>query len=80
MPHAPEHVCAALPKTHLSMHLVWCEVHAAWTLNQHMYLEDGDAIRDVVPFTAVEFGPFDGADDVIEAFASFLRSTPFRVH
>lgn len=73
MAHAPEHVCASLPKTHLSVHLVWCEVHSAWTLTQHVYQEDGDDIRDVVPFTEVGFGPFDGPEDVLAVVSALLR-------
>lgn len=59
-----EHPCASLPKYHVSAHLVYCGHHMAWSLSAHVYLEDGDRISDVVPFTAVNFGPFDGAEDV----------------
>lgn len=59
--------CASLPKTHLTLDMVWCEHHQAWTLTSHSYVEDGDVIRDVAPSTVVRFGPFDDWLDVQSA-------------
>lgn len=76
MEHAGE-PCASLPKTHLTLDLTLCQHHQAWTLNAHAYLEDGASITDVVPFTTIAFGPFDGPADVsavaVERFLEAFR-------
>lgn len=46
----------------------------AWTLTSHVYREDGESITDVVPFTEVEFGPFDSAADVLATIARHLET------
>lgn len=76
MSHSPEHICAALPKTHVSVHLVYCRVHQAWTLTHHVYEEDGESFRDLVPYHAVELGPFDDLDDVQRLVTSMLGAGP----
>lgn len=65
MTHAPAHVCGALPQTHLSINVVRCEVHQAFTARVHMYQEDGEHVTDLLPMTEMEFGPFDAWADIV---------------
>lgn len=66
MTHAPAHVCGALPQTHLSIHIVRCEVHQAFTARVHMYREDGVDVEDLLPMVEMEFGPFDSWAEIVD--------------
>jgi hypothetical protein len=71
--HPESHLCAALPKYHVTVDLVECEHHAAWTLRFHAFTELGEELQDVVPSTAVDFGPFDDMNDVWNVIAELMR-------
>lgn len=67
------HVCAALPKRHLTVDLVWCSTHQAWTLATQSYTEDGDELMSESGLQLDHFGPFDGAAEVTAAIVQRLH-------
>jgi hypothetical protein len=56
----------------VTLRLTWCSVHQAWSLSTHSYLEAGQSITDVAPYTEVHFGPFDSLTDVVAVAARAL--------
>lgn len=70
-----QHLCASLPKRHVTVHLTFCEHHQAWTISHHSYVEDGESITDVDPYIAVDLGPFDRADDAAAIAAAWLAES-----
>lgn len=64
--------CASIPKSHVSLDLVWCHHHQAWTLTGLVYDEDADITLDEGRSTVVRFGPFDDSSDVMRAASRFL--------
>ena len=79
MSHAPEHVCAALPKLCVSAHVVFCQVHQAWTHTLLVYELDGDEPTELTR-TAVELGPFDDPDEIARAFVHAIAAAQRRQH
>lgn len=80
MPHGPDHVCAALPKAHLTIDLVFCEAHQAFTARVHAYREDGAELDDLAPPAVIEFGPFDDWGSVVATLTGELLASPLRRH
>lgn len=66
--------CASIPKTHVSVDLVRCHHHQAWTMTLHTYHEDAEITSDVAHCTVVHFGPFDGVEDVLRALSGAVAA------
>jgi hypothetical protein len=63
--HRPfEEPCGGLPKYAVNVFLSYCVHHQAWFLHVEIAHQQGDE-HEVISNRSVEFGPFDGADDVV---------------
>lgn len=71
--------CASIPKTHVSVDLVRCHHHQAWRLTVTTYREDDTMMVAADLSITVDFGPFDGAEDVIRALHTAVTDAVLHV-